>query len=147
MSEVKITSHKKDVLVKLEKATDEMLEKLAIQGVGLTRVNIRENGQIDTGFMVNSVFHIAPGGRSTYSEAEAEAKSKTWSEKRGVSVDHSDDMAPEPRLPDPHMAAICVGANYAIYQETQNAFLYPAAEELAKLAGGVIQEVARGLNE
>jgi hypothetical protein len=142
MAETKGTSYKHDVTLRLEKATDEILTALALQGEGLAKVNIRDNGQIDTGFMMNSVFTITPKG-SNYGDAKAAAGRSYRSSKTGAAVDHSDDLAPEPRLPDPHSAAIAVGANYAVYQENQNSFLYRAVEQLRGQAGGVVEKVAR----
>jgi hypothetical protein len=52
-------------------------------------------------------------------------------------------MAPEPGLPDDAAAGVVVGANYAIYQEAANPFLYPAAERAAREFDGEAERIFR----
>jgi hypothetical protein len=123
------------VKVVVDKATEEVLKKLAYRIVERAQLNIRGNDQIDTGFMVNSIYPIFEGG-SGYGEARSAAESQTHSQKTGRTVDHAGDMAPEVQLIKDADAAVVVGANYAIYQESANPFLWPAAETAAKEFGG-----------
>jgi hypothetical protein len=75
--------------------------------------------------------------------AKGAAEAKTKSRRSGADVDHAGDMAPEERLPSGVAAAVVVGANYAIYQEVQQSFLYAGAEEAAREAGGICEKVFR----
>jgi len=131
------------VTVVIEDATDEALAALAFQIEGLTKRNIQQNGQIDTGFMLNSVYSITPEG-SGYAEARAEAQSHELN-RAGEFVDVSKRMAPEVALPEDASAGVCVGANYAIFQEAQKPFLFPAGEEGAKQGGGTVEAVYKDL--
>jgi hypothetical protein len=115
--------------------TEELVKRLALRTEERAKLNIRSNGQIDTGFMVNSIYTIFANGVSGYSISKALAESETKSRKTGKEVDHSDDMAPEEILSDDVAAAVVVGANYAIYNEARNPFLYPAAAEASRELG------------
>lgn len=129
MADVEVKMYLDHVLVEVEKATDEALKQLVYDVVRRAQDHIRSNDQIDTGFLVNSIYPIWKDG-SGYDAAKSEAESHTTG-KGGRHVDHSDDMAPEARLPDDAQAGVVVGAVYAIFQEAANPFLYPAAEEAA----------------
>jgi hypothetical protein len=128
MDEVKL--YLDEVLIKVEKATEEALKILALRVVERAQMNIRTNNQIDTGFMVNSIYAIWKGG-SGYEAARGQAMSQTRG-KDGRKVDHSGDMAPGRSLPDDAAAGVVVGANYAIFQELADPFLYPAAQATAE---------------
>jgi hypothetical protein len=126
-SDVEVKFYIDHVKVTVDKATDEVLKMLAYRIVEGTQLNIRSNDQIDTGFLINSVYPIWKDG-SGYADAKAEAEQRTTG-KDGRHVDHSDDMAPEPSLPGDASAGVVVGANYAIYNEVRIPFLYPAAQK------------------
>ena len=49
-------------------AADDAVTALAFQVEGQAKINVRENGQIDTGFMLNSIYTVAPEG-NTYRQA------------------------------------------------------------------------------
>ncbi len=124
----------------VEGATEEVLKKLAFRIVERTQLNIRENDQIDTGFMVNSVYPVwkeGSGYEGAANEAEAHNVRKTGEVVKGIR------MAPEEQLPEDAAAGVVVGANYAIYQEVLNAFLYPAAEAAAAEFGGLAEQIYR----
>ena len=129
------------VEVVVEDATEEVIKKLAMRITERAQLNIRSNDQIDTGFMVNSVYPIWRGG-SDYHAARLEAEQHSTG-KDGRHVDHSGDMAPEARLRSDAMGGVVVGANYAIYQEARNAFLYPAGEAAAREFGGEATQIYR----
>jgi hypothetical protein len=118
------------VLVVVKEATEEVLKALAFRITERAQLNIRSNDQVDTGFMVNSIYPVWKDG-SDYGQAKASAESHTHSSKTGREVDHSGDMAPPEILPASASAAVVVGANYAIYQENINPFFYPAAQRAA----------------
>lgn len=102
------------------------LPAIALQIEGQAKANIVENDQIDTGFMLNSVYSTGPEG-STYGAAKSEASKKN----------PAGGMAPEV---DPQGgAAVAVGAEYSIFQEMRESFLYRAAELVASQIQGVIK--------
>lgn len=92
---------------------------------GQAKVNVVNNSQVDTGFMLNSIYTTG-AGISNYSNAN---QSGTYtSSKQGDSVDR--ELAPEltPNADDVYVVA---GAGYAIYQELANSFLYRGLEQVA----------------
>ena len=111
------------VEVEVDKATEEVVKQLAFRIVERARLNIRSNDQVDTGFLINSIYAIWKAG-SGYGDAAAAAAGHTLSSKGGGNVDHSKDMAPVEQLPADASAGVVVGAVYAIFQEVINAFLY-----------------------
>ena len=133
--DVKVEMHLDHVEAVLKDVTDGVLKQFAYRVTERAQLNIRENNQIDTGFMVNSIYPIWKDGGSEYEAAVANASTQTLSVKTGRTVDHRDDFAPEPPLEGNAAAAVVVGANYAIYQEALNPFLYPAAEAAAREFG------------
>lgn len=129
------------VKVTLQDATEAVLKALAYRITERTQLNIRDNDQIDTGFMVNSIYPVWKEG-SEYNQARNEAEQHT-TDRDGRTVDHSGDMAPEVGLESGAGAAVVVGANYAIYQEARQEFLYPAAQAAALEFGAEAEQVYR----
>lgn len=109
----------------LNKATPEMITAAALLVEGQAKVNIRENGQIDTGFMLNSVYAVGPGVNS-YGPAVVAGKT-----------------AAGPASPSSGGAVVGVAAEYAIYQEERLAYLYPALETVAGRMEGQIVSAGR----
>ncbi len=126
----------------LKNATQEAIEAVAYELERQAKINIEDNHQVDTGFMVNSVHTITPAS-SGWAAAKAVAEARTYSHKRQAHVDHTGDMAPQATLPARASAAVVVGAIYAVHQEVKQSFLYKALEQIAKDAGGIIQRMAR----
>lgn len=127
--------YSEQVILKLDDVTRRGLEAVAARIDALTKININQNNQIDTGFMANSVY-FATKDDSTYLD-----DSGVQINREGNFVER--EMAPEATLPPDQAALICVGANYAIYQEMQKPFLYPALVQAAAEAGGIIEKVAK----
>lgn len=123
------------VRIEVKDATEEVLKALAMRVVERAQLNIRENDQIDTGFMVNSGYAIWKDG-STYGQTE---KSGEFSGANGQSVRR--EIAPEESLPGDAAAGVVFGANYAIYQEAAKPFLYPGAEAAAKEFEGEAERI------
>ena len=122
----KVNMHLDHVMLRVRGATDETLHALALQVEGLSKMHIVLNDQIDTGFMLNSVYTESKTG-STYGE--------TW-------PGGEDKKAPRLRLPQRFsVAAVHVAAVYAIYQEMMNSFLRVAGDEVAGMAGGIANSV------
>jgi hypothetical protein len=128
------------VLTTVRGATQKALEAVAFQTEGRAKVKVRDNDQIDTSFMLNSIYTVTPTS-SGYSGAKGAAEAKTKSGRSGREVGHSGDMAPAQRLPHGVAAAVAVGANYAIFQEIKRSFLYAGAEEAAREAEGTCERV------
>ena len=144
MADAKVTWYLEKVKVKIDAATDEALAQVAFQIEAATKKNIiNVNKQLDTGFMGASVYAKSKAKGSEYAEARAEAETKTLSSKTGRVVDVSKRMAREETLPKSAGAAVVVGANYAIYQEAQQSFLYAAAVEVAATVKGTVEPVYR----
>jgi hypothetical protein len=127
--------------VKLEVKRDGAKALLAIgfQVEGQAKVNITNNGQVDTGFMRNSVYTTG-GGQSNYSQAAHSGE--YTSQKQGDTVDRT--LAPELSAGGDDVYVV-VGASYAIYQELANSFLFRALEQVK--AGGAdiaIKKASRG---
>lgn len=139
--DVEIKLYLDHVQVVVEQATDEALKRLAYTIVKEAQDKIVENDQIDTGFMVNSIYPVWKDG-SGFEAAKSAAESKATN-RRGKTVDHSGDMAPEAQLPEDATAGVVVGASYAIYQEADRPFLYPAAEKAAAEFGGEAEKIFR----
>jgi hypothetical protein len=139
--DVEVKLYLDHVNVVVEDATAEVLKRLALRIQERAQLNIRENDQIDTGFMVNSIYTVFGDG-DTYGQARTDAESQTIGA-GGRQVDHTGDMAPAQSLEDGAAAGVIVGANYAIYQENINPFLYPAAEKAAAEFGGEAETVYR----
>lgn len=99
---------------------DDVVTALAFQVEGQAKINVRENGQIDTGFMLNSIYTVA---------AEGEHLPPGVVNRRHASTK---EVAPQHRelggemSARGHMALVVVGAEYGLFQETRNSFLYRA---------------------
>lgn len=123
------------VLLKTAAASDAALEAAALQIEAQTKVNIQNNNQIDTGFMLNSTYVVTPR-LSTYDETDPGG---TQFDRFGHLVER--EIAPQVSLPDNARAAVVVGAEYAVYQEDQKPFFYPAAETVAGQIKGTTEKI------
>lgn len=127
MAGTRMKSYRQQVLMVVKNATDEELLGLAFQIEAQAKVNIQGNGQIDTGFMLNSVYTVGKEGASTYANTRPTGSYK--SRKSGANA--SRKRAPARNVPDKASAIVSVGAEYAIHQETRKTFLYTAAQSVA----------------
>lgn len=137
-ADIKMDWYGERVELQLSQAARDALMAIGFQVEGQTKANIVANGQVDTGFMLNSVYTVGDGS-DTYGQAARSANSKS-SEAR---------MAP-PVMPPEDGVAVAVGAEYAVFQEIKNSFLYRAVEQVAgEVAEAEIVRVAReqGLTE
>lgn len=114
------------------------LVALAHEIEGQAKINVRENDQIDTGFMLNSI-HVVTRDRAGWDLASRLVRSRDWSEKRQRYVDHSGDMANDPPLPDRDSVGVVASAIYSIYQEMRRSFLYAAACSVASAHGAIVK--------
>jgi hypothetical protein len=131
------------VLVKVKERNEEYLKAVALQIQAETKLKIQQNGQIDVGFMINSVYTLSKRG-DTYNEANASGQYKSG--RTGKTVVRK--LAPKQGLPSHALAATVVGAEYAIWQEEKKSFLYAAAEKVSNDVKGTAEKVYKeGLKE
>jgi len=86
------------------------------------RRNITENGQIDTKFLWNSIYVAAPNKRT-----QTPAEGMYQSTKTGKMVKRESGPIVQPRTG----VHVGVGADYGVYPELENSYLYRAIEEVA----------------
>lgn len=119
------------VRLKIGQAEQGTLLNAALRIEERTKVNINQapgasgQGLIDTGFMINSVYTVAPQ-RNTYDQTD---KTGTYTNRQGQQVKR--EIAPEAKLPSGAAALVAVGAEYAIYQEIKHGFFFKAIEDTA----------------
>lgn len=133
-SNVQVNWYGERVMLTVKSATRKALAELALRGAQLAIENIQANDQIDTGFMMNTVYSVTPDG----------SVSPTWGP--GEYLDRLGRLvsrqAAAPVTVGKDQAAVGCVAEYAVYQEMVNSFLYRALEQLADEAGGIISTVA-----
>lgn len=105
---------------------DRALTACALQIEAQAKVNITDNGQIDTGFLRSSGYTIAPGENNFN---RVDPAGMYTSPATGTSVRR--DRAPSPVQPARGEAVVGFAADYAAHQETVNSYLYRAAENVA----------------
>ncbi len=120
--------HLDHVEMRVKNATEEALHALALEVEGHAKVNIVVNDQVDTGFMLNSVYVESQRGSTFGGTWPGDEKTK----------------APRFRLPNRYAAtAVIVGAVYAIYQEVLMPFLRPAGQTVMNRVKGIMEPVYR----
>lgn len=110
------------------------IKGLALQVEAHAKQNIVDNDQVDTGFMLNTVYSVFPGG-DTFGQTSPAGE---YQNKAGQMV-RRQSLPPSP-LPRQVQAAVAVGAEYAIFQELANSFLYKALEQTAGETGSIIKK-------
>lgn len=103
----------------IEGASQELLEAMAYQTEANAKAHVVRNNQVDTGFMLNTIYTITRQG-SGYGQTDKNGAYK--SKKTGQMVQQ--EKAPEAKLVEGAGAATVAGASYAIFQEQRNSFLY-----------------------
>lgn len=130
--------YENDVRVEVERSTRQALLAIAFQIEAQAKVNITDNAQVDTGFLRNSIY-VTGLGESSYGEANQSGQ--YTSPKTGENVDRT--LSPE-LTADRESVSIVAGANYAIYQEMANSYLFRALEQVVgPMAEASIVEVVR----
>lgn len=130
----KVDWYGEQILLRIEDATQEMLDELALLGEGKAKENVVANDQVDTGFMMNAVYAVTSKGD------DLSARSGEYVNRAGETV-HREAVAP--RGVGDAQAAIACAAEYAIHQEMRNSYLFRALEQVAGEAGGVIERVGK----
>lgn len=117
----------------LKDATRQVLDQYALQTAARTKLNIQQNGQIDTGFMLNSVAAITSSGIQGEQDPSGVYENKAGEQVLRI-------LAIRPELGDAQ-AAVWVGAEYAIWQELRRSFLYAAGMLTAIEFGGTAEVI------
>lgn len=133
-----------EVVLALERATDAMLAAIALRIEAQAKVNIVANGQVDTGFMLNSVYTVTRE-TSSYPQTWPSGHYAVRPDKHGGrEALVAQERAPEADLPPDASALVAVGAAYAIGPELRQSFLYKAVEQVAgEEAQAEIRHIAR----
>jgi hypothetical protein len=127
-----ITFNTEEIKKMLPELIDKAMAVLAFQVEGQTKVNIVDNNQVDTGFMLNSAYTVTKD-KDNYNPTPKQGKSKRKGKsKKAPSQEQPRVMAEKVELPDGVSAAVAVGAEYAAYQEAKKSFLIKAAEQVAE---------------
>lgn len=132
----KLDWYGRDALVHIDGLTAEGLSAAVLQMVAEAKLNATTNGQVDTGFMRNSVYAVLPDGQSNYSDITT---SGDYTDRAGDVVNRV--AAPEVDLPDGAQgvtAVLAVAAEYALYQEISRPFVWPAIDRVRDMAGKLL---------
>ena len=134
MSKAGVTEwYGEDLVALVENATQQALTAVALQIEGLAKRNVVGNNQVDTGFMLNSVYAFSPD-----TDHYGQAKSAAQSKKDRTDVFHDKAQVTDEGGP---WSAVAVGAKYGVYQERAKPFLEPAmAEGISQLEAQMITE-------
>ena len=132
MAKGRLTWRKREVMLVVKNATAAGMDRLALRVESEAKQNIVANDQVDTGFMLNTVYHVS---RLSNSYPATDAPGTKTGRKSGQQREV--DKAPQATLPAKYLALVAVGAEYAIYQELQRSFLYLALVQVAGDAGAI----------
>jgi hypothetical protein len=114
------------VMIQVDEASDEMLTRLAFQAEG----EAKKRAPVDTGFMRNSGYGAGPTGNH---RGRAELDARGAAER---------NLAREPQVGDGR-AFLHFAALYTVFVETRSAFIYPALQAVARMAGGMVETVGK----
>lgn len=89
----------------LHPASVQIVKKTAFDAEANIKANIRQNGQVDSGFMLNSVYTVTSDGSTYQGRADA--------------------LPEVPPVPNDLTAYVAVAARYAVYQNYGTRFLPP----------------------
>lgn len=133
MAQPKVNWYENDVRLVVDDASDELVDKLAFQVLGQAGINIQQNGQIDTGFMLNSGYVISERS-DTFGDTDPSGSYE--SSKTGQTVQRERVDAPRPADGG---AVVGFAADYAAHQEMKNSYLYTAVEQVAAQQGASVR--------
>jgi len=122
----KVNWYGDDVQLRIMNASQKALFAIAQQVIDQAKMNITDNGQVDTGFMRNSGYAADPD-QSTYSDI---GSSGTYASDAGGIVDRQAAQEVEIPTAGGPVAIAAFAADYALYQEVATPFLYPALEQV-----------------
>lgn len=152
MSDSEVRWDRETVTLVLRQASQAGVNAVAHQVEAHAKANITANGQVDTGFMRTSGYVVTPNSSSFWSAA-AQAFNARSQKHLGTRVSKRQrkrasvaerNLGDEVKLPAGEVAAaMAFGAEYAVYQESVNSFLYRALTQTAAEADGIIERAAK----
>jgi hypothetical protein len=121
-----------DARIHIDGLTADGLRAAVLQMSAEAKINATTNGQVDTGFMRNSIYTIFPDGQSSYGDILTSGR---YTNRQGDVVERV--AAPEGDLPDGAgvTAVLAVAAEYALYQEIAQPFIWPAIDAVRDQIG------------
>jgi hypothetical protein len=127
--------HGREAMIHIDGLTADGLAAVVLQIAVEAKINVTNNNQIDTGFMRNSIYTVLPDGESDYA---TNPKSGTYRSPTAGTVQR--EAAPEVGLPDSDgiTAVVACAAEYALYQEIAQPFMWPAVQQAQALAEQLI---------
>lgn len=118
--------YEQDVLLAAGNAMQEALLAIAFQ----IEAEAKVKAPVDTGFMRNSAY-VVGGDTNTFQAQTQDASGRQY------------ETATHPEPAPPNGVTVGFAADYTIFVEAQQPFLYPAAQRVARQAGGTIEAVGR----
>lgn len=115
-----------ELLIAVDNVAEDVARVLAFR----IEAEAKANAPVDTGFHRNAIYTITRYGAEGPPDAD------------DVDAQKKQLLAPTPGLPRDVLAGVHAAASYAIFAEFAQPHLYPAAERVAKIAGGVIKQIA-----
>lgn len=125
--------HTKQVMGASRQWANNMITAVALQVEGQAKINVVANNQVDTGFMLNSIYTVAPE-RSTYRQAW-----QTGDYKGQASTAEHRELEGQMSA-EPNVALVVVGAEYGLFQEIRNSFLYRALDMVSAMPGATVRQ-------
>lgn len=126
MADVEVHLHLDHVLMRVKAECELGMAVIAHQVEGRAKTKVVENDQVDTGFMLNAIYSVTKQGTG-FGASESAARDK------------ADREVIDEILPAEDEAMVVAGANYSIYQEVRQSFLYAGAQEVANDLGGMAE--------
>lgn len=126
MSNSRVNWYEQDVLAVVDGATQEGLLAIAFQIEAIAKTK----AAVDTGFMRNSSY-VTGGDTNTFQASSQEINGRQY------------ETVSSPEPAPPGGATVGFGADYTIYEESRQPFVYPAAVQAMQDAGGILETVGR----
>lgn len=137
---MKLDWHGAELSLAVENATAKGLYAIALAIESEAKEQVQANGQVDTGFLLNSIYANGDGGISTLPNPSGRYQSRKTGE---VAEKWAEDMV----QPDSKMQALVhASAEYALYQEVAIPFLYPAVEAVRPQVPNILKANAGELD-
>jgi hypothetical protein len=128
--------HGQRVRMVVDEAMEESIIDIALAVEGKAKSNIVANDQVDTGFLMNSIYTVARRSRNTYGSTQASGKYAGSKSAGGYRR-----RAPQISLPPSAIALVAAAAAYAIHVELSKSFLFKALQEVARESGSYVRKV------
>ena len=136
---VKVTIYRDDVMAAVGSVKRASMKDIALAAQAEARRNIERNKQIDTRFLLNSIYAIWRDG-DTYND--------TWPTGRYYSSKRRNqrlrrEVAARIGLPPGVDATVASAAPYAIYPESDRSFLYAAVQQILSAVDQIVSQAGR----